>query len=69
MPTFKYKTRVKGKIEEGEIEAEDEKTATAKLKQKNIRPTSIKKKGGGSLFGPAKQKTTPHRRNPLFFQA
>ncbi|KMP11700.1 pilus assembly protein PilC [Candidatus Nitromaritima sp. SCGC AAA799-A02] len=58
MPTFTYKTRVKGQVQEGEIEAEDEKTAASKLKQQNIRPTSIKKKGGGDLFGPKKEKIT-----------
>jgi len=59
MPTFKYKTKIKGKVQEGEVEAEDEKAATSKLKQQNIRPTSIKKKGGQSaLFGPKKEKIT-----------
>lgn len=59
MPTFKYKTRVRGKLKAGEVEAEDQKTAVAKLKQQNIRITSIKKKGGQSAFlGPRKQKIT-----------
>ena len=52
MATFTYKAKVKGKIQSGEVEAEDEKSATAKLKQQNIRPTSVKKKAGkSSLFG------------------
>jgi type IV pilus assembly protein PilC len=44
MPTYKYKTTIKGKVQSGEIEAEDEKGAIAKLKQRNIAVTSVKKK-------------------------
>ncbi len=52
MATFTYKAKVKGKVQSGEVEAEDEKSATAKLKQQNIRPTSVKKKAKkSSLFG------------------
>jgi type IV pilus assembly protein PilC len=53
MPTFTYKSRVRGKIQTGEVEAENEKTAVTKLKSQNIRVTTIKKKAGESaLFGP-----------------
>jgi len=59
MPTFTYKTRVKGKMKTGEVEAADEKGAVSKLKSQNIRVTSVKKKGGESaLFGPKAQKIT-----------
>ena len=44
MPTYKYKTTVKGQVQSGEIEAESEQGAIAKLKQKNISVTSVKKK-------------------------
>ncbi|MGP0566249.1 type II secretion system F family protein [Nitrospina sp. 32_T5] len=63
MPTFTYKTTVKGKTQTGEIEADNEQGARAKLKQKNIRVDSLKAKssffsleiGGG---GKKKQKIT-----------
>lgn len=63
MPTFTYKTTVKGKTQTGEIEAENEQGARIKLKQKNIRVDSLKPKssffsleiGGG---GKKKQKIT-----------
>jgi len=46
-------------LKKGEVEAEDEKSAAAKLKMQNIRPTSIrKKKAKSELFGPKKQKVT-----------
>ncbi len=44
MPIYKYKTTVKGKVEKGEIEADNEKGALSKLKQRNIRVTGVKKK-------------------------
>ena len=44
MPTYKYKTTIKGQVQTGEIEAENEQGAIAKLKQKNINVTSVKKK-------------------------
>jgi len=44
MPTYKYKTTIKGKVQSGEIEAENEQGAISKLKQKNISVTSVKKK-------------------------
>lgn len=44
MPTYKYKTTVKGKVQSGEIEADDEQGAISKLKQKKITVTSVKKK-------------------------
>jgi type IV pilus assembly protein PilC len=53
MPTFTYKSRVRGKIQTGEVDAENEKTAVTKLKSQNIRVTTIKKKAGESaFFGP-----------------
>ena len=59
MPTFTYKSRIKGKMKSGEVEAEDEKAAISKLKQQNIRVTTVKKKGGESaLFGPKVHKIT-----------
>ncbi len=44
MPTYKYKTTIKGKVQSGEIEAEDEQGALAKLKSRNIAVTRVKKK-------------------------
>jgi type IV pilus assembly protein PilC len=44
MPIYKYKTTVKGKVQNGEIEAENEQGAISKLKQKNIKVTRVKKK-------------------------
>lgn len=59
MPTFTYKSRVRGKIKSGEVEAENEKAAVSKLKSQNIRVTTIKKKAGESaLFGPKVHKIT-----------
>lgn len=59
MPTFTYKSRVRGKMQSGEVEAEDEKSAISKLKLQNIRVTTVKKKGGQSaLFGPKVHKVT-----------
>ena len=65
MLSFKYKVRIKGKVRQDEVEAEDKKTAIAKLRQKNIRPLYIKEKkgwgvfnNGKPLFGSGKQKIT-----------
>ncbi|MDH5762692.1 MAG: type II secretion system F family protein [Nitrospinota bacterium] len=58
MPTFKYKTTINGKVQNGEIEAENEQGALAKLKQKNIKVDSVKKKSSSSLMGPKKHKIT-----------
>jgi len=58
MPTFKYKTTINGKTQAGEIEAEDEQGALAKLKQKNIKVESVKKKSKSAFLGPKKQKIT-----------
>ena len=59
MPTYTYKSRVRGKIKSGEVEAEDEKSAVSKLKLQNIRITTIKEKSAGSaLFGPKVHKIT-----------
>ena len=44
MPTYKYKTTIRGKVQSGEIEADDEQGAISKLKQRNISVTSVKKK-------------------------
>ena len=44
MPIYKYKTTVNGKVQSGEIEAENEQGALSKLKQKNIKVTRVKKK-------------------------
>jgi type IV pilus assembly protein PilC len=44
MPIYKYKTTVHGKVQKGEIEAENEQGALSKLKQKNIKVTRVKKK-------------------------
>lgn len=54
MPTFKYKTNVRGKVSSGEIEADDERGAIAKLKQKNIKVDKVKKKSDIVIFGPKK---------------
>ena len=59
MPIFIYKSRVRGKIKFGEVEAEDESSAISKLKKKSIRVTTVKEKGGRSaLFGPKVHKIT-----------
>lgn len=66
MPIFIYKSRVRGKIKYGEVEAEDERSAISKLKKKSIRVTTVKKKGGRSaLFGPKVHKITT--RNVVIF--
>jgi len=44
MPIYKYKTTVNGKVQKGEIEADNEQGALSKLKQKNIRVAGVKKK-------------------------
>jgi len=49
VPTFTYQARIKGQIKKGEVDAEDEKSAVAKLKQQNIRASSVKKKAD-SIF-------------------
>lgn len=59
MPIFIYKSRVRGKIKSGEVEAEDERSAISKLKKKSIRVTTVKKKSERSaLFGPKVHKIT-----------
>ena len=50
MPTFKYKTTVKGEVQKGEIEAENEQAAIAKLKQRNTAVTSVKKKAESAFL-------------------
>ncbi|MFQ5717377.1 MAG: type II secretion system F family protein [Nitrospinales bacterium] len=60
MPTFKYTARIRHKVQEGEIEAENDKAAVALLKRKNIDPLSISVKKSWteiSLFE-SKQKIT-----------
>lgn len=44
MPIYKYKTTVNGKVQKGEIEADNKQGALSKLKQKNIRVAGVKKK-------------------------
>ena len=58
MPTYKYKTTINGKVQAGEIEADDEQGALAKLKQRNISVDSVKKKSESAFLGPKKQKIT-----------
>ena len=58
MPTYKYKTTINGKVQAGEIEAENEQGALAKLKQKNIKVDSVRKKSESAFLGPKKQKIT-----------
>ncbi len=58
MATYKYKTTINGRVQAGEIEAEDEQGAIAKLKAKNITVDSVKKKSESSFLGPKKQKIT-----------
>lgn len=58
MPTFKYKTTINGKVQSGEVDAENEQGALAKLKQRNISVDSVKKKSESAFFGPKKQKIT-----------
>ncbi len=59
MPIYTYNTRVRGQLKQGEVEAEDEKSAAAKLKLQNIRATSLrKKKAKSEFFGAKKQKIT-----------
>ena len=58
MPTFKYKTTVKGQTQKGEIEADNEQAAIAKLKSKSIAVDSVKKKSESAFLGPKVQKIT-----------
>jgi type IV pilus assembly protein PilC len=59
MATFIYKARIKGKIQSGEVEADDKKSAVAKLKLQKIRPTMVKqKKAQSALFRPKVHKVT-----------
>ena len=50
MPTYKYKTTIQGKVQSGEIEAESEQGALAKLKQRNINVTKVKKKSESAFL-------------------
>ncbi|MCZ6541064.1 MAG: type II secretion system F family protein [Nitrospinae bacterium] len=58
MPTYKYKTTIHGKVQAGEIEAENEQGALGKLKQKNIKVDSVRKKSESAFLGPKKRKIT-----------
>ncbi len=58
MPTYKYKTTINGKVQAGEIEAENEQGALGKLKQKNIKVDSVRKKSESAFLGPKKRKIT-----------
>ena len=50
MPTYKYKTTIQGKVQSGEIEADNEQGAIAKLKQKNISVNRVKKKSENAFL-------------------
>ena len=43
MPSFLYKARIEGEVQQNEIEAESQKKAIVKLQQKSIKPLSIRK--------------------------
>lgn len=59
MPTFTYSAKIRGQVRKGEVDAENEKAAIAKLRMQNIRPTTVKKKRPRSEFlGPRKQRIT-----------
>lgn len=58
MPTYKYKTTINGKVQAGEIEAENEQGALGKLKQKNIKVDSVRKKSESAFLGPKKRRIT-----------
>jgi type IV pilus assembly protein PilC len=59
MATFIYKAKVKGKVQSGEVEADDKTSAVAKLKLQKIRPTLVKEKKPQSAFlGPKVHKVT-----------
>lgn len=59
MPTFKYTARIRRKIQEGVIEAENDKAAVALLKRKNIDPLSISvKKSWTEISFETKQRIT-----------
>ena len=58
MATFIYKTTIRGKVQVGEIEADDENAALSKLKAKKINVDSVKKKSQSAFFGPKVQKIT-----------
>ena len=55
MPSFTYKARIKGKIQQNTIEAEDEKSAYAWLEKRRIKPLSIKIKSSGNPFASGKR--------------
>jgi type IV pilus assembly protein PilC len=65
MPSFLYKARIEGEVQQNEIEAESQNKAIVKLQQKSIKPLSIKKiknnqqvNSKGSLFSKRKQEIT-----------
>ena len=43
MPSFLYKARIEGEVQQNEIEAESKRKAIVKLQQKKIKPLSIVK--------------------------
>lgn len=55
MPVFTYTTTLRGKTSKGEIDAEDEKGALIKLRQRSIRVRSIRKKSQNILFAGTKE--------------
>lgn len=58
MPTFKYTAKVRGKNQDGEIDAENEKAATAILKQRKLQIVSLTPKRKDSKLLQSKQKIT-----------
>src|SRR3989338_5561512 len=58
MPTFKYTAKVRGKNQDGEIDAENEKAATAILKQRKLKVVSLTPKRKDSKLLQSKQKIT-----------
>ena len=55
MPSFTYKARIKGKLQQDTIEAEDEKSAYARLEKRRIKPLSIKIKPSKNPFASSKR--------------
>ena len=55
MPLFMYKTRIRGKVQQSTIEAEDEETAYVRLEKQRIKPLSIKEKFDRNLFASGKR--------------
>ncbi len=67
MPFYTYKTTVKGKTVEGEVEADDEKNAIALLKQQNIKVNKVKKKREGASLWESMNKKPIKGRDIVIF--